>query len=502
MKDYYADVAVLGAGFGGCLTALILNRIGLKTIVVERGAHPRFAIGESSTPIADFVLRDLCRKYDLPRLEPLTSYGAWQEHYPEIVCGIKRGFSYFRHEQGKLFEPREDHANELLVAASNSDALSDTHWLRSDVDAFFADEVKHAGIELLENTEIAELASESNNGWKLRGKQFDEDVSIRCRFLIDATGNGNALARALQIPVRREGFQTHSRAIYGHFTGVTPWHDYMRERGGHLEEHPYYCDHAAVHHLFDEGWMWQLRFNNGVTSAGFVLDAAKRPLDMSLSPEEEWKSLLEQSPALSEQFEDALLVAPEGGLQRTGRLQRQVSQAAGANWAMLPNTVGFIDPLHSTGIAHTLCGIERLAEILERSWNTDELKSELKQYEETVFRELDLIDRLVGGCYETLDDFRKFTAYSMLYFAAATTFENQRASSGRYHRPYGGAFLRANDEVYCGVVRSVWEQLRQETTVSEFEEFVAEAIEPFNIAGLCDPSVQNMYRYTAARKDK
>ncbi len=31
---------------------------------------------------------------------------------------------------------------------------------------------------------------------------------------------------------------------------------------------PYPIDDAAVHHVFDGGWIWVLKFNNGITSAG------------------------------------------------------------------------------------------------------------------------------------------------------------------------------------------------------------------------------------------
>ena len=163
-----ADVAVLGSGFGGCLSALILDRIGLRPVVVDRSAHPRFAIGESSTPIADMILRDLAERYDLARLKPLAAYGPWQAHYPHLGVGRKRGFSYFYHQPGEPFRPDPEHGNELLVAASASDFNSDTHWLRADVDAFFADEVRRAGIPLLENTEVGVLSGEG--GWVLEGK--------------------------------------------------------------------------------------------------------------------------------------------------------------------------------------------------------------------------------------------------------------------------------------------------------------------------------------------
>ena len=44
------DVAVIGSGFGGSLTALALRARGQRVVLIERGRHPRFAIGESSTP--------------------------------------------------------------------------------------------------------------------------------------------------------------------------------------------------------------------------------------------------------------------------------------------------------------------------------------------------------------------------------------------------------------------------------------------------------------------
>src|SRR5215469_8146199 len=91
------DVAVIGGGFGGSLTALLLRRIGRTVAIIERGSHPRFALGESATPLADLVLGDLARRYDLPRIAPLAEYGTWQQSYPELVCGLKRGFSYFHH---------------------------------------------------------------------------------------------------------------------------------------------------------------------------------------------------------------------------------------------------------------------------------------------------------------------------------------------------------------------------------------------------------------------
>ena len=59
MKSLHADVLILGSGFGGSLLALILARAGKLVAMVDRSRHPRFAIGESSTPLADRTLAQM-----------------------------------------------------------------------------------------------------------------------------------------------------------------------------------------------------------------------------------------------------------------------------------------------------------------------------------------------------------------------------------------------------------------------------------------------------------
>lgn len=497
------DIAILGSGFGGSLTALLLERIGLRPVLIDRGSHPRFAIGESSTPAANLVLRDLARTYGLPRLEPLAKYGTWQAAYPNIVCGLKRGFSYFKHLPGVPFVPRIDHANELLVAASGDDLHSDTHWLRSDVDGFLAREVQDAGIAYLDRTEVA--VEEHAQAWRLVGRRDGEGVAVTADFLIDATGEAAVIPRAMGVRSEPNGLKTNSRAIFGHFVGVRLWHDLLAESGGCVEDHPFHCDHAALHQMLDEGWMWQLRFNNGVTSAGFVLEAARSPLDPQLSLAEEWSRLLRLYPSIADQFREARLVQTAGGLRRTGRLQRRAEQIVGTNWALLPHTAGFIDPLHSTGIAQTMCGIERLVRVLSAHWGRNSLHDELKHYEDTVLAEIALIDELVHGCYLALRRFDLLVPFTMLYFAAATTYEHRRLAGTL--KP-GAAFLCADAPRLRAVVRETKQRLSaalsdpdRASAAIGFEQFVASAIAPFNSTGLCDQEVWNMYRYTAVPLD-
>ena len=504
MIELKADVAIVGAGFGGSLAALMLQRIGLSAVLIDRASHPRFAIGESSTPNADLLLLQLAREYDLPRLAPLAKYGTWQAAYPEVIGGIKRGFSYFHHRRGQPFRADSDHSTELLVAASPDDARSDTHWLRSSVDQFFAREAVAAGVPLLENTTVSLAARDG--GWRLSGTRHEEAVQIDAEFVIDGTGEYGLVPRTLGIANRADTLATNSRTVFAHFTNLRPWHDLLAERGGAVGDHPFYCDHAALHQVFDDGWMYQLGFNNGVTSAGFVLDAAECPLDESLPIRQEWNDLLARYPSIAEQFAATEVVAPPGGIGRSRRLQRRMERMAGDNWALLPHTAGFIDPLHSTGIAQTLCGLRRLAAIFREHWQKPSLPAALAGYAATIDRELTMIDKLVSACYLGRRNFHLFTACAMLYFAAAHTSE-QRRLAGLV--PPEASFLLADDDAFRELVFSAWRRVRElaaladpsPPAISDFERFIARGLAPYNSCGLCDPGARNMYRYTAITKN-
>ena len=491
MIQITADVAVIGAGFSGSLTALLLKQIGLKPVLIDRGSHPRFAIGESSTPLANLILEDLARRYELPRLAPLSNYGSWKRAYPNLVCGLKRGFSYFHHTLGEEFQPRTDHTNELLVAASSTEEDADTHWLRSDFDQFIASEAIAAEIPYFDRTSIDELVSRGD-AWILNGRREHETLKVSVDFLIDASGEGCFLAKHLGIGLHSQGLATQSRALFSHFTDVARWKDLYTELGGNACDHPYPCDDAALHHVFDGGWMWVLPFDNGVTSAGFSLDPMRFPLDKSVPPETEWANIMRRLPSVAKQFAKAVAVVP---FRQTSRMQRRLARSTGPNWLMLPNTAAFLDPLHSTGNAFTLVGIERLIGILERSWKRPEFPDEMRRYDDIVNAEIEFLDGIVSGSFVGFQDFERMVALSMFYFSAATWSEGERRA-GRTVR--GSAFLNADHpELKAALAEATKRIADHSMTTAEFTASVRAAVAPFNRVGLFAPPVHNMYHHHA-----
>lgn len=494
MRD--ADVAVIGSGFAGSLMALILAKLGLRVVVLDKARHPRFAIGESSTPAADFVLASLCDRYGLEGLRPLCKFGSWQHELPGIACGLKRGFSYFHHRPGEPFRQDEAHSTELLVAASASDESGDTHWYRADVDQHFVRQAVSAGAELWEAASIQ--AIDHDDGWTLRGTHEGCEFSVRAGFLIDGSGPAGVLPQRLGLPDLTHTLRTRSRTVFGHFRNLRLWGDLMHEAGQSTADHPFPCDDAALHHIVDGGWMYVLPFNNGITSAGFVIDERRHGPADGRTPDDEWRTWMDRSPSVRDQFAGAELAPPFTGIAALPRLQRRWGACAGPNWALLPHTAGFIDPFFSTGIAQSLCGVERLAAAFERREAPGEFAAALGAYETAVQAELVLTDKVVAACFDSFGrDPRLLAAVGTLYFAAATTFERRRADGD------APAFLLADDPQWLRVVDDLLGCVPPPGSdappaVAAFESAVAHGIGPYNRVGLCDPACRNMYRYTAA----
>src|SRR5688500_15794941 len=315
--------------------AMIAQRLGCRTVLLERGRHPRFAIGESASPLAGILIEQLADRYDLPRVRPLSAFGTWQRTYPDVVCGLKRGFTYFRHDGAQSYRMDADRSTQLLVAASPNDELSDTHWLRADVDHFLVREAIATGVEYLDEIQI-ESFERSCDTSVLTGRRRETPVSIRTALVVDASGPHGFISRALKI--RNSGFAGYppTQALFSHFTDVARCeHMPAFAAPRRLDEMaPYAMDDAALHHVFDGGWMWVLRFGNGVTSAGIaVTDDLAQELRLA-DGEPAWRRFLALYPSIAAQFAGA---APTREFTWMPRLSWRVEQAAGPGWVMLPS---------------------------------------------------------------------------------------------------------------------------------------------------------------------
>jgi len=456
-------VAVVGSGFAGSLLARVLAVQGHDVVLLERGTHPRFAIGESSTPLANLTLERLARRYGLDDCYALAAHGRWVARFPALRRGLKRGFTFYRHHAGRPFVSNGSRSERLLVAASPNDDIADNHWLRADVDHHFVRAAIAAGVEYRDRTVVT----------------ADMLKALGADFVVDASGPGGFMAQQLGIPSALHRMHTNAGLLFSHFDGVRLFSHVVPG----LPPGPYPDDWAAVHHIIDEGWLYSLRFDHGVTSAGFLLKER-----VSGAPEQKWQYLLQRYPTIAALFGDAKPLMP---LVFKPRIQHRLTRAAGKGWAMLPHAYAFVDPLFSTGIAWSLRAIERLGLCFEHGGPTEQ---DLARYDAVLSAEADQIDRLVAGAYHAMARFDLFAAHAMIFFAAVSFAEvRQRVLKGEF--AWSG-FLGVGDPELGGLPRASLRRLRHVRTPAErrqFVQWVSKSIAPRNVCGLANPAAHGLY---------
>lgn len=414
-SDY--DIAIVGSGFAGSLLARLLARSGRSVVLIESAKHPRFALGESSTPLAAIALERMARRFEILELAQFATYGRWQASQAELGCGLKRGFSYYGHARGAPYQNDDANSHRFLVAASPSDALADLHWVRADVDARFAQRAVEDGVTLLEEHRLVDLR-EHEDAIELRVSSAQDERPIRVGFVVDASGGAVADALGVSSVATCDHPTT---LIYGHFRDVQPFA--AANKASKAAPYPEFA--AANHHLFRDGWIYLLPFDDGRVSAGAILEAEQTYAD----PVEAWRHALAQVPTLASCFERATAIEPIGIGQRQFTRQRR-RLARGSRWALLPHAYAFQDPMFSTGIAWSLLAVERLAEILggERSapLQTGPIQKGLLRYADLLSTEATHTAALCAGARNLYGDFDRFVEWAKLYFIAASYSESRQ----------------------------------------------------------------------------
>jgi FADH2 O2-dependent halogenase len=214
-----ADVAIIGSGFAGALTALALRQLGRRVVLLERGRHPRFAIGESTTPLTNLLLEEFADRYDLPAIRPFSKWGTWQRERAEVASGLKRGFTFLFHRTGEPFADDPERTRQLMVAASPNDEVADTHWYRPDFDHALVNEALAAGAVYFDETTLS-AAHATPEGMSLDATRHGRRLSVHAGFVVDASGPRGFLVNALGSGGVTPRWLPPTQGLYTHFEGV------------------------------------------------------------------------------------------------------------------------------------------------------------------------------------------------------------------------------------------------------------------------------------------
>jgi FADH2 O2-dependent halogenase len=407
-QDRY-DVAILGSGLGGAVLAAILGRQGFRVLLLEKGTHPRFAIGEAMLPQSSMLLWILGERFDVPEIDNLSSTERIL-HNVSRSCGGKKTIGFLYHEEGKRQDPAKGH---LLVPPATP-LVSESHLFRQEVDLYMVNAAVRYGADYRDKTDVVDFAID-DGGVVLR---TDKGEELRARFLVDGSGHKSPVAAKLGLRQAVPPLRTESRTLFTHMIGLRKYDETLAP-----EERPNLSrqwHEGTLHHIFDGGWFWIIPFDNvagsenPLASVGLTLDMRKFP-QRGIPPQQEFEEIVARYPSIAAHLAGAEAVRPWVG---TGRLQYAATDCAGPRYFLMAHAYGFVDALYSRGLISTFETIHALAPRLIQALQDDDFALARFEYPRQLQAAmLQANDRMVFNSYRAFGDYDTWNAWVRVWLA-------------------------------------------------------------------------------------
>lgn len=399
--DY--DVIILGTGIGGSMLGAILAKHNLNVLMLDAETHPRFAIGEATTPDTNFRLKLLSHKYDLPEIAHLSAFHPTRD-FISPACGVKRAFSFLYQREGKDQIATETHQYPTLAPPMGPDC----HFFRQDTDAYMMAVAVNYGAKVRQQTRIKDFDIQEDHV----SLTSEKGETFTSKYLVDGTGMKSVLAHKFDLRKPAETFRTNTRAIFTHMVGVKLYDQVGSSQQKHGHKYP--LSQSTLHHVFEGGWCWIIPFNNHqdstnpLCSVGLVLNREIHP-ETGMNPEEEFWSFVKKFPDMVNQFEGAQAVR---GWVGTGRLQYGAKSITGHRYSLLSHAGFFIDPLYSTGLALTTAMVDLLGGQLLKAFEANDFSVESFEHLNKFFdNNIGYADEMVSSSFVSFRDFDLWDAW-------------------------------------------------------------------------------------------
>ncbi len=318
------DVAVIGGGPAGAVTALLLARAGVDVRLYERSRYDTLRLGETLPPSVNPLLRELGLWDRFDRLESVPSYqtaSAWGGAEP-----ADRSFLFSPYGHG-------------------------WHVDRAGFDRMLADAAEDAGARVLRACHVQRVGRRGNSLFVVADEQ------VCASAVVDATGRAAKVARALG--AEREQFDrlVCAARVFG------------------LDMHPVGDTFIEA---VEEGWWYTSPLPGGERLIAFFTDAS-RAVHGRLATNGGWAASL----AETDHVRKLANGIPHGDVRMTNCASHELLPSVGPDWIAVGDAALAVDPLSSGGITFALRCARAAAEVLlngDRTAYQDLIASAAREY--------------------------------------------------------------------------------------------------------------------------
>ena len=318
------DVAIIGAGPSGSVSAALLHQQGFRVCVIERTHFPRFVIGESLLPYS----MDILEEADLVR-----------------VVQAQQGFQY---KNGAAFTWGERYTWFDFTDKFSKGPGTTFQVQRAVFDKILIDEAAKQGADVRFGHAVAAFADTDSGARLTVQPENGTEYVLEAKFVLDASGYGRVLPRLLDLET-----PSHLPPRQAHFT--------------HIDDnitHPKF-DRSKIlittHPQHRDVWIWLIPFGDNRCSIGVV----GTPDVLAGESETVLKKFVYECPMLKEILDKAVW-ENDFPFRSIQGYSANVKSLHGKHFALLGNAAEFLDPVFSSGVTIALHSAKLAADLLAK----------------------------------------------------------------------------------------------------------------------------------------
>ena len=340
MAEVDFDVAVLGGGPGGSAAASYLAKAGLKCVIFERELFPRPHVGESLVPASNRVLTDLGLVKEMDELKFPRKFGAvWTSaSYAPVYNVDWEGLGDGAKPTGTVEASADIRFEER--AQPGVDLNYTWHVDRGLFDNMLLQNAGKLGATVHEGMRVQSVDFSDPAMPKVRLSMGRQEVNVRTRMVIDASGRHTLLGNQLRLKQTDQVFDQYA---------IHTWFDNYDRLAVSKKE--LFGDYIFIHFLpVNNTWIWQIPITDTITSIG-VVTQKKNFQKTRKSREQFFWDCIDTRKELGDALRAAKQLRP---LKDEGDYSYNMKQICGDGYVLVGDAARFVDPIFSSGVSIAL----------------------------------------------------------------------------------------------------------------------------------------------------